>query len=89
MQRIEASDEEGRPCPSEVQASIWLHVPLTRRKYFHLISNPQGEIVYSSQNVEEILGWLEDNDITRWRFCTQTRTFGVERQWCRRIKGTE
>jgi hypothetical protein len=82
MERIEADDEEGRPeCPSNA-FTIWLEAPITRRKKYHMVSNAQGEIVFSSMSFTEILQFLDDEDISVWRICSANKTYGVVRQYC-------
>ncbi len=79
---IEADDEVGRPAPGLNQWTIWLNAPITRRKSYHIVSNPKGEIMFNSMNVTECLQFLEDHDISSWRLCSETKTWGVARQYC-------
>lgn len=83
MNKVDEEDESGRPAPAFNQWTIWVGVPITRRKYYHLISNPEGEIVFNTMHFSEILQYLEDADISNWRLCTESKTWGVARQWCR------
>ena len=87
MEQIEADDEAGRPsCPANAY-TVWVEAPITRRKSYHLVSNPQGEILFRSMSFTEILQFLDDEDIATWRLCTRSKTYGVVRQYCLK-KGT-
>jgi hypothetical protein len=87
MGRIETDDEEGRPsCPFNGH-TIWLEAPITRRKKYHIVTNHEGDIVFNSMSMTEILQFLDDEDISVWRICTASKTYGVVRQYCLK-KGT-
>tara|TARA_Y100001949_G_scaffold168387_1_gene167083 strand:- start:1119 stop:1367 length:249 start_codon:yes stop_codon:yes gene_type:complete len=41
---------------------VWLDSQITRRKRYHLVTDPSGEIVYRSMWLGECLAWLDLND---------------------------
>lgn len=82
MREPESDDWEGRPALPEGSWVIWTDVPITRRKRYHMACNPERQIVYRSMLFSEILQFLEDESITTWHLFTETKSFGLVREWC-------
>lgn len=75
-------DEKGRPPAAPNMWTIWLEAPITRRKKYHILTDPAGEQRFASMSFTEVLQYLEDEDISLWRICSRTKTWGVVRQYC-------
>lgn len=83
MREVDDEDWLNREGDEEEQFVVWCDVPITRRKRYHLITNADREVVFRSMLFADCLQYLEDEDIARYRFATEDKTFGMERRWCR------
>lgn len=51
---------------SEKRWSIWFDHRITRRKFYHVVLNPQGHVVFNSRLLGECVDYLIANDITEF-----------------------
>lgn len=42
---------------------LWLNVPITRRKSFHIVTNDRGEVVFRNRHVWPCVEYLESQDV--------------------------
>ena len=43
--------------------SVAIDCRITRRKYYHLVVSPDGEVVFRSKMLGAVLDWLDANEI--------------------------
>lgn len=64
-----------------MQPPAWrLHLDLaiTRRKLYHVITNPEGEVVFESRFVSECIAWFANDGIDAYILSPSTkRTLGL------------
>lgn len=54
---------------------VWVDVVITRRKRFHLIQNPAGEVIFRSAYISDIWDWLTDEGHSQFRVSSIERTW--------------
>lgn len=58
--------------------TIWLDLPITRRKIYHTIKDPVGNRVFSSRFLSECLAYLDAEGVTEYTLYPRgDRTMGV------------
>lgn len=77
MKLIEEIDERGRSAPADVPWTIWTDARITRRKFYHLVANPSGAIVFRARDVGRALQWLEAEGVGSFRVCTEFATYVI------------
>lgn len=77
MKAPEHDDEEGRPVLLSPTWTIWADVSITRRKWYHLITDPDGLVVWRSRLFGPALGFLIAEGVTSFRLCTETETYMI------------
>jgi hypothetical protein len=86
LSKVEESDEAGRMRAPRDCFTIWADARITRRKYYHLISDPEGEIVFHAKLLGACLDWLAERDVSRYRFCTEHWTLMLRVTSSRRLE---
>lgn len=71
MSKVEEDDERGRIAPPRDCFTIWADARITRRKYYHLISDPEGNVVFHAKLLGDCIDWLAEREVFRYRFCTE------------------
>lgn len=57
---------------------LYVDVEITRRKRYHLVASPEGEIVFRSRIVSEVIGYLVDHEISCYRLVTPVQSYEVK-----------
>lgn len=66
--------------------SVHFDVELTRRKVFHAVTNPQGELVYRSRRAADLFDFLDDYEIYEYTLHTASGDFAVTSRRVKRNK---
>lgn len=81
MTEITEHDEEGRIAPPNVEYTIWADCRITRRKYYHIVANKAGEVLFKAKLLGDCFEWLEDRDVALYRLCTEEYTLILARRF--------
>lgn len=59
--------------------TIYLDMAITRRKIYHIVTNPFGVTVYRSRYLSECLGYLDAEDVSSYMLIASPyRTLGAD-----------